>query len=291
LKTQYLIGSNRKSVKIIFGAISIIILLFSGVANLHLNNTVSAQPMASFGTSTIGTTIFKVTIEEAVKWLIRSLQNEPENTGPDLSSIDKEIHYKVNIFVDNGFNLLRNFNYEMLPQAINNFDQALELDPNNQYAMTGKGTALAMNGFFNQALTFADRALQINPDNEAALRIAFVSSMSLGIFDQALPIGDRLLTYYPNDYNILSMHLQASFQLGYYNISIYDINRMLNMNPHDPFPFSYLAMINVNQGDCMRAMNNINQIMPYSVGNPFYSYVIQDVLMKCSPPGEDDDDK
>ena len=52
-------------------------------------------------------------------------------------------------------------------QAIQSFDKALAIDPNDKYALHGKGNALDRLGNYAEAIQYYDKALEIDPDYEA----------------------------------------------------------------------------------------------------------------------------
>jgi tetratricopeptide (TPR) repeat protein len=53
--------------------------------------------------------------------------------------------------------------------AIEYIDKALTIQPNNSYALIGKGTALGQLGNFTGAILYYDKALAIQPNNSYAL--------------------------------------------------------------------------------------------------------------------------
>lgn len=53
--------------------------------------------------------------------------------------------------------------------AIQQYDKALSIDPNDMYALTGKGTAFYSQGNYEQSLRYYDRILDIDSRNKDAL--------------------------------------------------------------------------------------------------------------------------
>lgn len=89
----------------------------------------------------------------------------------------------------------------MYNQSINNLDVlVLEINPNNDIALAGKGLILASyQNDYGQALPYLNKALEVNPNNQAALRIKAAIFQTQGNYDQALPYLDKLLDINPND--------------------------------------------------------------------------------------------
>lgn len=55
-------------------------------------------------------------------------------------------------------------------EAIESYDKALEINPNDFDAWNNKGHALKDSGRYQEAITSYDKALKINPDFEPALK-------------------------------------------------------------------------------------------------------------------------
>jgi tetratricopeptide (TPR) repeat protein len=55
-------------------------------------------------------------------------------------------------------------------EALQYLDKALELDPNNVFAISNKGFALHNMGKHKEALQYLDKALELDPNNDVILR-------------------------------------------------------------------------------------------------------------------------
>jgi tetratricopeptide (TPR) repeat protein len=69
--------------------------------------------------------------------------------------------------------------------AIECFDKALQVDPNNPYAWTNKGYVLHGLGKYKEAIEYYDKALQVDPNNVLALNIKGAALNKLGRHKEA----------------------------------------------------------------------------------------------------------
>ena len=60
-------------------------------------------------------------------------------------------------------------NLERYDEAIQYFDKALQIDPNDTVALNNKGDALYQLGKYDEAIQNYDKALQIDPNDTVAL--------------------------------------------------------------------------------------------------------------------------
>jgi Tetratricopeptide repeat len=70
---------------------------------------------------------------------------------------------------------------ERFNEAIQYFDKALAINPDDRVALDGKGAALYMSGRFNEAIQYFDKALAINPDDAYASNTKNLALSQLGI--------------------------------------------------------------------------------------------------------------
>ena len=83
-------------------------------------------------------------------------------------------------------------------QAIQYYDKALAVDPNNKRALNNKGSTLYSLGNYRQAIQSFDKALAIDPNYAAALTGKGAALDSLGNHTQAIQLFDKALAVDPN---------------------------------------------------------------------------------------------
>jgi Tetratricopeptide repeat len=97
-------------------------------------------------------------------------QQTPINNATTLADPNSLVNQGTTLFTSGRFN-----------EAIQVFDKALAINPNDQVALNSKGAALYMSGRFNEAIQFFDKALAINPNDAYASDTKNLALTQLGI--------------------------------------------------------------------------------------------------------------
>ena len=133
-------------------------------------------------------------LEEAA-YEIRKLKEIVAETG-DTELEGKVWRYELWLLFSEG-------NYKDASEA---FDKALEIDPGDVFALSGKGLALIHLDRYEEALKAFNKILEINPKNEIALSgkvIALqgngIELVSIGRHEEALKVFDKALEINPKD--------------------------------------------------------------------------------------------
>jgi len=80
-------------------------------------------------------------------------------------------------------------------KAIEAYDKAINIDPNNAFAWNSKGYALAKLGENRRALEAYDKAIAINPNDEEAWLNKGVAHLFLGEYSKSIEASSRGGTY------------------------------------------------------------------------------------------------
>lgn len=125
--------------------------------------------------------------------------------------------------------------------ALNAFDKAIELDPNNANAWENKGYALQDLGRYKEAVEALDRALEFNPDNLNALARKGWSLDALGkrtetiaVAQEVINKSDRLIAVNLNDNNAWHYKGTELNFLGKYDEAITALDKALSIDPNNP---------------------------------------------------------
>ncbi|HHT9133341.1 MAG TPA: tetratricopeptide repeat protein [Candidatus Avalokitesvara rifleensis] len=84
-------------------------------------------------------------------------------------------------------------------EAIEYYDKALAIDPNNVLALTNKGVALSELGRHEEAISCYDKALMIDPNNVLALTNKGAALSRLGRYEEAIECYYKTLEIEPKD--------------------------------------------------------------------------------------------
>ncbi|MBN1661243.1 MAG: tetratricopeptide repeat protein [Anaerolineae bacterium] len=139
-------------------------------------------------------------------------------------------------------------------QAIAMYSKALELQPNDQRALEGRGQAYRITGQYLNAIADLSQALQLDPDSAIALRHRGDAYRMLGNHRQALRDFDRSLQLAPDSTFALSSRGETHRLLRNHRQALRDFDRSLQLDPDDAFAFRH-------RGDTYRMMGNYRQAL------------------------------
>jgi tetratricopeptide (TPR) repeat protein len=117
-------------------------------------------------------------------------------------------------------------------EAIRCYDKALEINPNNVYAWSNKGTALDKLGMYEEAIRCYDKALEINPNNVYAWSNKGTAFSNLGKYQKAVEHYDKATELDPNDAYAWNNKGNALANLGKYEEAIRCYDKALEINPN-----------------------------------------------------------
>jgi len=112
-------------------------------------------------------------------------------------------------------------------EAIQSYDQALEIDPNNAVALNNKGFSLTNLGNFKEAISNYERSIEINP------------------------------TYLTALYNVAD----ALYQEWYCKDAIYYFDRIIEIEPDDPYAFNSKASMLASLGHVDEALSVMDKVL------------------------------
>jgi tetratricopeptide (TPR) repeat protein len=122
---------------------------------------------------------------------------------------------------------------EKYDESIENFDRALAIDPNYVSALYNKGIALLHLGRYEEALEYHDRALAIDPNHVKALISNGLALRNLERYNEAIEYYDKALAIDPNNVNALGGKGLALLSLERYNEAIEYFDKALAIDPND----------------------------------------------------------
>ncbi|CAD8197581.1 unnamed protein product [Paramecium pentaurelia] len=147
------------------------------------------------------------------KFLMIQQFGQSKQTLPQITQIlilvQEIISQRVNQFIYNinqGDSLLNQNNYE---EAIQCFDNAIKINPNNCLAFNNKGNALYQLNRFEEAIKCHDQALTINPNNCLAFNNKGNALYKLNRFEEAIKCDDNALKINPQDKEAQTKRLSA----------------------------------------------------------------------------------
>jgi len=105
-------------------------------------------------------------------------------------------------------------NQSKYSEAINAYDKAIELDPQNADVWYSKGYALDYLDKYNESIEAYDRAIEINPKNEGAWNNKGFTLTQQGKFDEAIKTYDEAISINPLNWYRWDAEAQVQKKIG-----------------------------------------------------------------------------
>ncbi len=119
------------------------------------------------------------------------------------------------------------------PQALNLFDDILEVEPGNVNALIGKAVAYRRSGKPQEALNCLDLVLRIQPANASALLNRGNLLLETGDAKDALEAFDRLVSISPQDEEAWAGQAEVYLRMGRDDDALRAFTEALKLNPGD----------------------------------------------------------
>ena len=121
---------------------------------------------------------------------------------------------------------------ERYEEAIENYNLALEIEPDNEEFWNNKGYAFFMIGLYDEAIESYDRAIQINPRYKAAWYNKGYTLHGIGRLEEAVKCYRMAVRYDEYDEVLWNNLGNALYNLGKYDESIPYFVRAIEVNPN-----------------------------------------------------------
>lgn len=165
---------------------------------------------------------------------IKNMKNIAKQTG------DRELEGSILLY--EGRLLLSEKRYKEAIEIFNNaltaFDNALEINPNDEFALSMKGSALVNLKKYKEALEFFNIVLEIYPNNEFILLSKGYVLENLGRYEEALEAFNKALEINPNYEFALSRKGDVLEKIGRYEEALEEFNKAIEINPKYGYAFS-----------------------------------------------------
>ncbi|MCA8925616.1 MAG: tetratricopeptide repeat protein, partial [Planctomycetes bacterium] len=146
-------------------------------------------------------------------------------------------------------------------EALEDYDRALQLDPENPLAYCNRGASKAGLGRHAEAIEDYDRALQLDPTIALAYCNRGVSKRSLGRHAEALEDFDRALELDPQDPNAYVNRGLSKADLGRDEDAIEDYDRALRLDPQDAGAYANRGVSNDHLGRKAEALEDFDRAL------------------------------
>ena len=134
-------------------------------------------------------------------------------------------------------------------------------DQNSVSALINKGNAFSELGRHQEAIQSYDQALEIDPNNAVALNNKGFSLMNLGNFKEAISNYKRSIEINPTYLTALYNAADALRQEWYCEDAIYYYDRIIEIEPDDPYAFNNKASMLASLGQVEEALSVMDKVL------------------------------
>jgi len=154
-------------------------------------------------------------------------------------------------------------------RAMAAYDAAIRLDPANVRALTGRGTALVLNGEPRPAIEAFNAALRHDPANVVALTSRGVAWRDIGEPDRAIEDYDAVLRLGPRDNAaVLTARGNAFIDKAALARAIESFDAAIRANPRYPAAFDNRGVARLRIGAYDRAIDDFTEAIRLRLWNP-----------------------
>lgn len=146
--------------------------------------------------------------------------------------------------------------------ALQNFDEALRLNPSNFNACQGKGIALMELGQQQLAITWFNQALDLRPGDELALSNRAIAYFSVGEISKAMNDFSSALSRDRNS-EIYLARARCQFASGNLEDAFFDAKEASLLAPNTSGPYKLIGEIEWKRGNPQAAIDNFEAAMDY----------------------------
>ena len=162
----------------------------------------------------------------------RTPQNEQQLT--EIFANEDNI-FLANQKIENGWKLYLDKKYDA---ALENFLEAIELNPNSAGAYLGTGTTYSEIGKFRQAISDLNKSAALKPNSPVVYLNRGAVYADLKQYEAALADYEKALELNPNYANAYYNRGVALYRLNRYEESIESYTRSIELNPNNEFAYS-----------------------------------------------------
>ena len=153
-------------------------------------------------------------------------------------------------------------------QAISDYNRALELNPKFSRAYANRGNAYYLLGDHRRAISDYDEAITISPEYSLAYYNRGLAYNELGDHSRAILDYDQAIKFNPKFSEAYTSRGDAYGAMGNNSHAISDYDRAIELNPEDSKAHYGRGLVYSSQGDLNRAISDYSQAIKL---NPKYS--------------------
>jgi tetratricopeptide (TPR) repeat protein len=146
-------------------------------------------------------------------------------------------------------------------EALADFGRAAELKPSYRWVASWRGFTYLVMRRYDDALADFNRALELDPDDAWTLDSRGRVYMALKRYDEALADFSRALELDPDDASIVAWRGETYRLMERYDEAVADLNRALELNPDDPWTFDSRGQVYMALKRYDKALADLNRAL------------------------------
>ncbi len=153
--------------------------------------------------------------------------------------------------------------------ALDDFERAVTLDPQNAGLFAARGQTLRILGRLDEALGDFDRAIELAPDSETAIASRGVILRRLGRLEEAVADLSRALALRPSDGWALAHRGETYRLLGHHRLALADFTEAIRLDPGYEFAYASRALVRRQLGHHREELADLDRALGL---NPDYEW-------------------
>ena len=193
-----------------------------------------------------------------------------ESPVPTLTPIYTEtatdLEATVQLHLNSGYEHLSSREYE---SALFEYNQALDLDPDNPSGYNGRGVAYTGLSEYERAIEDFDHALALNPESASAFQNRGIAYQRLNDLERAIADYDRAIEIAPENVILYGLRGHAYLMLGEYERAMIDYDQAIALEPENVILYYNRGYAYVAWGEYERAIADYDQAIAIDPDNAF----------------------
>ena len=144
------------------------------------------------------------------------------------------------------------YNQGKYDEAIQAYDRAIEIDPEDAETWGNKGDALYNQGKYDEAILALDRVIELDPEYSMAWNNKGYAFVLQGKYEEAIQALDKAIELDPNNANAWDSKGEALRRQGKYEEAIQALNKAIELDPNNADAWD-------NKGNALKALGRTNE--------------------------------
>ncbi|MUG96939.1 tetratricopeptide repeat protein [Scytonema sp. UIC 10036] len=184
---------------------------------------------------------------------IASFTDALKNIKEPILALDQTI-----VYFYRGTSYSKNGEYD---RAINDFNQALKLNPKDAVAYNNRGLSYSDKGDYDRAINDFNQAIKLNPNYALAYNSRGLSYFKKGEYDRAINDYNQAIKLNRNYANAYYIRGNFYYNKGEYDRAINDYNQAIKLNPKDADAYYKRGIAYKNKGSKDKAQENFKKVL------------------------------